>query len=76
MKNSLERVKLIYNGTGDKMIHKYSEVEKRRLSIAISLLGDPRVCLDYLCSIYATVKNLIYLFISASHIIVEITHDS
>ena len=40
MSSSLESVQLVSNGISDKIINKYSKVEKRRLSIAISLLRE------------------------------------
>ena len=63
----MESVQLVCNGISDKIVNKYSKVERRRISISISLLGDPKVCLDYLCRIYVTVKKsldqyIIYLF--------------
>nr|XP_018684862.1 PREDICTED: ABC transporter A family member 7-like [Musa acuminata subsp. malaccensis] len=40
---SLKSVNLFYGGVGDKQAGKYSGGMKRRLSVAISLIGDPKV---------------------------------
>ncbi|TVU06174.1 hypothetical protein EJB05_49373, partial [Eragrostis curvula] len=41
--DSLRSVNLFYGGVGDKQVGKYSGGMKRRLSVAISLIGDPKV---------------------------------
>lgn len=41
---SLKSVNLFNGGVGDKQAGKYSGGMKRRLSVAISLIGDPKVC--------------------------------
>ncbi|KAJ0988058.1 hypothetical protein J5N97_006414 [Dioscorea zingiberensis] len=40
---SLKNVNLFYGGIADKLVGKYSGGMKRRLSVAISLIGDPKV---------------------------------
>lgn len=44
MEESLKTVNLYYGGVADKQTGKYSGGMKRRLSVAISLIGDPKVC--------------------------------
>jgi len=41
--DSLKSVNLFYGGVADKQVGKYSGGMKRRLSVAISLIGDPKV---------------------------------
>uniref|UniRef100_R7WDY3 ABC transporter A family member 7 n=1 Tax=Aegilops tauschii TaxID=37682 RepID=R7WDY3_AEGTA len=41
--DSLKSVTLFHGGVGDKQVGKYSGGMKRRLSVAISLIGDPKV---------------------------------
>nr|CAB3482864.1 unnamed protein product [Digitaria exilis] len=41
--DSLKSVNLFHSGVGDKQVGKYSGGMKRRLSVAISLIGDPKV---------------------------------
>lgn len=48
VEESLRSVNLFYGGVGDKQAGKYSGGMKRRLSVAISLIGDPKVCLTSL----------------------------
>ncbi|CAL9749912.1 unnamed protein product [Musa acuminata subsp. burmannicoides] len=43
VEESLKSVDLFYGGVGDKQVAKYSGGMKRRLSVAISLIGDPKV---------------------------------
>lgn len=43
VEESLRSVNLFYGGVGDKQAGKYSGGMKRRLSVAISLIGDPKV---------------------------------
>ncbi|XP_034674625.1 ABC transporter A family member 8-like isoform X2 [Vitis riparia] len=43
VENSLRRVNLVRGGVGDKEVSEYSRSEKRRLSVAISLIGNPQV---------------------------------
>lgn len=45
VEESLKSVNLFYGGVADKHAGKYSGGMKRRLSVAISLIGDPKVCL-------------------------------
>lgn len=48
MEESLKSVNLFHGGVGDKPAGKYSGGMKRRLSVAISLIGDPRVCIIFI----------------------------
>jgi len=41
--DSLKSVNLFHGGVGEKQVGKYSGGMKRRLSVAISLIGDPKV---------------------------------
>jgi len=43
VEESLKSVNLFHGGVADKKAGKYSGGMKRRLSVAISLIGDPRV---------------------------------
>ena len=43
VEESLKSVNLFYGGVADKKAGKYSGGMKRRLSVAISLIGDPKV---------------------------------
>lgn len=43
VESSLRSVNLFENGVGDKQCRKYSGGMKRRLSVAISLIGNPQV---------------------------------
>ncbi|XAR65459.1 Sulfate-transporting ATPase [Bertholletia excelsa] len=43
VEESLKSVNLIHGGVADKQVRKYSGGMKRRLSVAISLIGDPKV---------------------------------
>lgn len=53
VEESLKSVNLFHGGVADKKAGKYSGGMKRRLSVAISLIGDPRVCFLFskICSI-------------------------
>lgn len=44
VEESLKSVNLFHGGVADKQAGKYSGGMKRRLSVAISLIGDPKVC--------------------------------
>ena len=44
VEESLKSVNLFHGGVADKKAGKYSGGMKRRLSVAISLIGDPKVC--------------------------------
>jgi len=44
VEESLKGLNLFYGGVADKQAGKYSGGMKRRLSVAISLIGDPKVC--------------------------------
>jgi ABC-type taurine transport system ATPase subunit len=44
VEKSLKSLNLFHGGVADKQAGKYSGGMKRRLSVAISLIGDPRVC--------------------------------
>lgn len=43
VEHSLKSVRLFDDGIADKRVAKYSGGMKRRLSVAISLIGDPKV---------------------------------
>ncbi|GJN03420.1 hypothetical protein PR202_ga20864 [Eleusine coracana subsp. coracana] len=43
VEESLKNVNLFHNGFGDKSVSKYSGGMKRRLSVAIALIGNPKV---------------------------------
>jgi ABC-type multidrug transport system ATPase subunit len=47
--DSLKSVNLFHGGVGDKQVGMYSGGMKRRLSVAISLIGDPKVFFLFLC---------------------------
>lgn len=46
VEESLKSVNLFHGGVADKQAGKYSGGMKRRLSVAISLIGDPKVSLN------------------------------
>jgi ABC-type multidrug transport system ATPase subunit len=48
VEQSLKDVNLYHGGVADKPAGKYSGGMKRRLSVAISLIGDPKVSLSNL----------------------------
>ena len=54
VEESLKSVNLFHGGVGDKQAGKYSGGMKRRLSVAISLIGDPKVCINF-CTIYDSI---------------------
>ena len=54
MEESLKSVNLYNGGVADKQAGKYSGGMKRRLSVAISLIGDPKVRLN-ICLLTSTV---------------------
>lgn len=45
VEDSLKNVNLFNGGVADKPAGKYSGGMKRRLSVAISLIGSPKVCI-------------------------------
>jgi len=47
VEESLMSLNLFHGGVADKQVGKYSGGMKRRLSVAISLIGDPRVCFSF-----------------------------
>jgi hypothetical protein len=51
----LKNLNLFHGGVADKQAGKYSGGMKRRLSVAISLIGDPKVCFSFQ-------PNLIFFF--------------
>ena len=53
VEESLKSVSLFHGGVADKQAGKYSGGMKRRLSVAISLIGDPKVC-------FSSQFNLLY----------------
>ena len=57
MEDSLKSVNLFNGGVADKQAGKYSGGMKRRLSVAISLIGDPKVC-HCLSQNYFSARNL------------------
>ena len=48
VEESLKSVNLFNGDVADKQAGKYSGGMKRRLSVAISLIGNPKVCLNML----------------------------
>ena len=46
VEESLKSLNLFDGGTADKQAWQYSGGMKRRLSVAISLIGDPKVCMS------------------------------
>lgn len=54
MEESLKSVNLFYGGVADKQAGKYSGGMKRRLSVAISLIGDPKVSLKSVSHLEST----------------------
>jgi ABC-type multidrug transport system ATPase subunit len=46
IEQSLRSMHLLAGGVPDKLVGKYSGGMKRRLSVAISLIGDPKVFLS------------------------------
>lgn len=66
MEESLKSVNLFHGGVADKQAGKYSGGMKRRLSVAISLIGDPKVGIHPFPSITNT-STLAHLFTIASY---------
>ena len=56
VEESLKSVNLFHGGIADKQAGKYSGGMKRRLSVAISLIGDPKVGLHPLPFITKIIK--------------------
>ena len=54
MEESLKSVNLFHGGVGNKQAGKYSGGMKRRLSVAISLIGNPKVRVNF-CVIYDSI---------------------
>lgn len=52
----VKSVNLFHGGVGDKQVGKYSGRVKKRLSVAISLSGDSKVCINLL-----TIYDFIFL---------------
>jgi ABC-type multidrug transport system ATPase subunit len=50
VQESLKSVNLFHSGFGDKSVSKYSGGMKRRLSVAIALIGNPKVVPRMICS--------------------------
>jgi ABC-type Na+ transport system ATPase subunit NatA len=62
VEHSLKSVRLFDDGIADKRVAKYSGGMKRRLSVAISLIGDPKVLVfTYLTIIQETSVFLVQL---------------
>lgn len=55
MEHSLKSVRLFDGGVADKRVAKYSGGMKRRLSVAISLIGDPKVLIYIYIPEYLTI---------------------
>lgn len=63
VEQSLKSVRLSDGGVGDKRVAEYSGGMKRRLSVAISLIGDPKVIIfTHLTIIH---KNRVHLLHSS-----------
>ena len=57
VEESLKSVNLYHGGVADKQAGKYSGGMKRRLSVAISLIGDPKVCLNLYFFSFCVVRS-------------------
>lgn len=76
VEHSLKSVRLFDDGIADKRVAKYSGGMKRRLSVAISLIGDPKVLVfTYLTIIQETEcisctvrKSALYFLYSFAHV--------
>jgi hypothetical protein len=62
--DSLKSVNLFHGGVGDKQVGKYSGGMKRRLSVAISLIGDPKVP-----------PSLLFMFFSPEYTLASATYN-
>jgi len=63
VEESLKNLNLFHGGVADKQAGKYSGGMKRRLSVAISLIGDPKVCFCFQLNliIFFNKKDSIFL---------------
>ena len=79
---ALRSVNLLNGGVGDKQVHTYSGGMKRRLSVAISLMGNPAVVyldepstvrntLSPICALVGDRKDTCCLWLSASAVAVS-----
>lgn len=67
MEESLKSVNLFHGGVADKKAGKYSGGMKRRLSVAISLIGDPKVrlvCNSYTKQVSTQFRKLFIVILS------------
>lgn len=62
VEESLKSVNLFHGGVADRHVGKYSGGMKRRLSVAISLIGDPKVSFDISLAEPSITKPLIEKF--------------
>ena len=76
MEESLKSVNLFHGGIADKQAGKYSGGMKRRLSVAISLIGDPKVCLESLYHLQLICLPFFFLFLVLKYLDVLIISDS
>lgn len=65
VEESLKSVNLFHGGVADKQAGKYSGGMKRRLSVAISLIGDPKVVFFSIQSVSISL-NYFFLFLKDS----------
>jgi ABC-type Na+ transport system ATPase subunit NatA len=65
VEKSLKSLNLFHGGVADKQAGKYSGGMKRRLSVAISLIGDPKVCFCFQPNliIFFLIKKKIQVFV-------------
>ena len=61
VEESLKSLNLFHGGVSDKQAGKYSGGMKRRLSVAISLIGDPKVCLNFISLYFAAYSILVFI---------------